>query len=64
MDGMMAEFVRGVELGKVQEFGGMSVIPIFSAGDSHDYLTLKEAMKANSSPSPNWTRRVWYRSSR
>lgn len=43
----MAEFVREVELGKVQEFGGMSVIPLFTAGDSHDYLTLKEAMEAN-----------------
>jgi GTP cyclohydrolase II len=47
MDGIMAEFVREVELGKVQEFGGMSVIPLFTAGDSHDYLTLKEAMEAN-----------------
>ena len=47
MDGIMTEFVSGVELGKVQEFGGMSVIPLFSAGNSHDYLTLKEAMEAN-----------------
>jgi len=47
MDGIMAEFVSGVELGKVQEFGGMSVIPIYTAGDSHDYLTLKEAMEAH-----------------
>lgn len=43
----MTELISEVELGKVQEFGGMSVIPLFSAGDSHDYLTLKEAMDAN-----------------
>ena len=47
MDGIMADFIGEVELGKVQEFGGMSVIPLFTAGDSHDYLTLKEAMEAN-----------------
>ncbi|MEQ8226421.1 MAG: DUF6569 family protein, partial [Candidatus Eremiobacterota bacterium] len=47
MDGMMAEFISGMELGKVQEFGGMSVIPLYTAGDSHDYLTLREAMESN-----------------
>lgn len=43
----MAEFISGMELGKVQEFGGMSVIPLYTAGDSHDYLTLREAMESN-----------------
>ena len=29
MDGIMADFIGEVELGKVQEFGGMSVVPYF-----------------------------------
>jgi len=43
----MAEFIKNVELGKVQKFGGMSVIPLFSVDDSHYYLTLKEAMETH-----------------
>lgn len=43
----MSDFISGIELGSIQDFGGMSVVPIYTAGESHDYLTLKEAMEAN-----------------
>lgn len=43
----MAEIISEIELGKIQDFGGMYLVPLYTEKDGNDYLTLKEAMGAN-----------------
>ncbi len=45
MDDMLVEYFNGIEFGKLQQFGVMGVLPVFTkkAGNI-EYLTLKEAM--------------------
>lgn len=46
MDVKIKDYLSGLEMGEVQEFGGMAVIPILSKnGNGLEYFTLKEAME-------------------
>ncbi|WP_414469250.1 ARPP-1 family domain-containing protein [Methanobacterium sp. ACI-7] len=44
MDNIMTEFIKDINFGKLQQFGEMAVLPIFSTKNSENYLSLKEAM--------------------
>jgi hypothetical protein len=47
MDAVMAEYLTEMELGDLQEYKGMSVIPLFPmVKETYDYITLKEALNA------------------
>jgi len=46
MDALVCEYLSSIELGEVQEFQDMAVVPLFTALEhSTDYITLKEAME-------------------
>lgn len=45
MDAVMNEYISNLELGLVQEFKDMAVIPLFSKLKGPQYLTLKEALE-------------------
>lgn len=47
MDPSIAEYIRGIELGEVQAFRNMAVLPLLaSTNGGPEYLTLKEALDA------------------
>jgi hypothetical protein len=46
MDSTIKKYILGLELGELQHFGNMGVLPLLSSVDgSPDYLTLKEALE-------------------
>lgn len=48
MDYVMVEYLGEIEFGKLQQFGEMTVFPVFSANNGKvEYLSLKEAMNRN-----------------
>ncbi|MCC7550817.1 MAG: hypothetical protein KO316_04825 [Methanobacterium sp.] len=44
MDELIADYIHEMELGKIQEYKGMSVFPLYISGDESLYITLKEAL--------------------
>lgn len=45
MDDLISEFISEIEFGKIQDFRGMYLVPLYTRADSHDYLSLKEAIE-------------------
>ncbi|MDI6643573.1 MAG: hypothetical protein QME14_00820 [Methanobacteriaceae archaeon] len=47
MDEIITDYINQIELGPIQEYKGMSVIPLYNIGYEFKYITLKEALEAN-----------------